>query len=349
MNPFHVALTGDFFDERGRPKFDDMGLSILDGAAHIDYVNIEDHRPQIEPDQFGDAHGLIVLTPKVTAKTVAGAHNLLAVGRFGVGYDTVDVAACTAADVVVYITAGAVDRPVAEATVGWMIALSHNMLMKDRIMRTGAWDNRTNYMGGELRDRTFGAVGFGGIARATVKLLQSFSMKLPIAFDPYLDESVAAEHGVRLVSFDELLAEADFVSLHCPLTDETRNLIGARELDLMKPEAYLLNMARGGIVDEDALYDALSAGRIAGAAMDCFIDEPITEPHRFGELDNVIMAPHCIAWTGELFRDIGRMVCQDMVDLSQGKRPHGVVNPEVFDKPSFVDKWSRLIGQEVQA
>ena len=349
MNPFHVALTADFFEDDDRPKFDDMGLSLFDGAAHIDYVKFDEHRPLIAPDQFGNAHGVIVLTPKVTVDTVASADNLLAVGRFGVGYDTVDVPACTAADVVAYITAGAVDRPVAEATVGWMIALSHHMLIKDRIVRNGNWHDRANHMGAELRDRTFGAVGFGGIARATVGLLKTFTMNPPMAFDPYLDESVAAVHGVRLVTLDELLAEADFVSLHCPLTDETRNLIGARELGLMKRDAWLLNMARGGIVDEDALYDVLSAGRIAGAALDCFIDEPLTAPHRLSELDNVIMAPHSIAWTGEMFRDVGTAVCQGMVDLSHGKRPHGVVNPQVFDKPSFIGKWSRLIGQEVSA
>ena len=110
----------------------------------------------------------------------------------------------------------------------------------------------------------------------------------------------------------------------------------------MKPDAYLINTARGGIVDEDALFDALANQRIAGAALDCFAEEPVTRPHRFGELDNVLLAPHCIAWTDELFRDIGRAACQGMLDLSLGKRPRGVVNPEVFDRPGFREKWARL-------
>jgi phosphoglycerate dehydrogenase-like enzyme len=110
----------------------------------------------------------------------------------------------------------------------------------------------------------------------------------------------------------------------------------------MKPNAYLLNLARGGIVDEDALYDALASRRIARAALDCFEKEPVVTPHRLGELDNVLLAPHSIAWTDELFRDIGRTACQALLDLSHGNRPCGVINPEVFDNPAFDEKWNRI-------
>ena len=115
----------------------------------------------------------------------------------------------------------------------------------------------------------------------------------------------------------------------------------------MKPDAYLINTARGGIVDEDALTRRWRRRRIAGAALDCFADEPVTEPHRFGELDNVLLAPHCIAWTDELFRDIGRAACQGMLDLSLGRTPRGVVNPEVFDRPGFQEKWARLRSRKL--
>ena len=152
-----------------------------------------------------------------------------------------------------------------------------------------------------------------------------------------------AELGVELVELGELMRRADFVSVHCPLNEATRGLIGAAELAQMRPDAYLLNTARGGIVDEDALYEVLAQGRIAGAALDCFAGEPVTAPHRFGELDHVLLAPHSIAWTEELFRDIGRTACRFMVDLSLGRRlERGVVNPEVFDRPGFQDKWQRV-------
>ncbi len=340
---FRVALTADFFSDDGSPKFQDMGLSVLDESAHIQYASLETHQPTISSDQIAGAQGVIVMTPRVTAETVSQSDNLIAIGRFGVGYDGVDVQACTEADVIVFITAGTVDRPVAEATVGWMLGLTHRMYSKDQLVRTGQWDERSKYMGCELRDRTFGTVGLGGIARETIHLLKGFGMNKPLAFDPYVDSTTTDTLGIELVELDELLIQADFVSIHCPLTEATRNLIDERELSLMKPDAYLINTARGGIVNEDALYNALMNRHIAGAAIDCFAVEPVTSPHRFGDLDNVLLAPHSIAWTNELFRDIGQAACQGMVDLSLGRIPtRGVINPHVFESKRFQDKWARL-------
>jgi phosphoglycerate dehydrogenase-like enzyme len=342
---FVVTLTADFYDGNGAPKYRDLGLSVLAENPRIEQRVFKEHRKQIGVEQIDGAHGVIVLTPAVTAETVSNADQLLVIARFGVGYDAVDVKACTAADVLVTITTGAVDRSVAEATIGWMIALTHHLRIKDNLVRTGQWDDRSKFMGRELRDRTLGVIGLGGIARKLIELLAGFGMKQPLAFDPFLTEESALKAGARLVGLDELLRQADFVSIHCPLTDKTRGLIGARELALMKPDAYLLNTARGGIVDEDALYDALKNRRIAGAALDCFAQEPVITPSRFAELDNVLLAPHSIAWTDELFRDIGRAACRVMVDLSLGKRPHGVLNPELFERPSFQSKWKRLCSR----
>jgi phosphoglycerate dehydrogenase-like enzyme len=338
---FCVAWTGDFRSANRTPRYRDVGTSVFEGHAHVESVTFADHRPEIAPEQIGDAQGVIVLTPRVTAASLAGCRELLAIVRFGVGYDGVDVAACTRAEVLALITAGAVDRSMAEATLAWMLALTHHVRAKDALARAGRWDERAGYMGCELRGRTLGVIGLGGIARALVKLLRGFGMNEPLAHDPFVEEVAARQVGVRLVGLDELLASADFVSLHCPLTEQTRGLIGARELARMKPTAYLLNTARGGIVDEDALYEDLKNRRIAGAAVDCFAAEPLTAPPRLGELDNVLLAPHCIGWTEELFRDIGRMACRQMLDLSLGRRPHGVLNPEVLDRPGFREKWQR--------
>src|SRR2546423_852995 len=140
---FQVALTADFYTPSGEPKFADLGLSVFDEHAHIQVRPFAEHRPQIGADQLAGANGVIVLTPRVTAETLTAADDLLAVGRFGVGYDSVDVAACTAADVLLLITTGAVDRPVAEATVGWMIGLTHHTLVKDRLVREAKWDDRS--------------------------------------------------------------------------------------------------------------------------------------------------------------------------------------------------------------
>jgi phosphoglycerate dehydrogenase-like enzyme len=341
---FRVALTGDFYHADGQLRFRDIGLDLLEGAPGVKVTSFAEHRPEIDPAQLASVNGVIVLAPRVTVRTLSSAEDLLAVGRFGVGYDSVDVPACTQADVLLFITAGAVDRSVAEATVGWMLALTHQMRVKDRLIREGRWQERTHYMGSELRDRTLGIVGFGGIGRAVVRLLTGFGMKQPLVFDPYLAPDAVEALGVRSVTLEELLEKADFVSLHCPLNEKTRGLIGPRELGRMKPTAFLINTARGGIVDEEALYNALASKQIAGAAIDCFVTEPLTAPPRLAELENVLLAPHAIAWTDEMFRDIGRTVCQGMLDLFQGRRTHGAVNPQVFDRPGFQAKWRRLTG-----
>jgi phosphoglycerate dehydrogenase-like enzyme/2-keto-3-deoxy-L-rhamnonate aldolase RhmA len=341
---FNVALTADFTDGDAKPKYSDIGLSLFDGTG-VATQSFPQHTPEIQPDQLAGANGVIVLTPRVTAASLAQSETLLAIGRFGVGYDTVDVAACTASDVLLFIAAGAVDRPVAEATVAWMLALSHHVAMKDRLVREKRWDERSKFMGTELRDRTLGVVGFGGIGKALVKLLAGFGMKPALVFDPFVTQADAIRHGVSLVPLETLLRESDFVSIHCPLNEKTHDLISERELNLMKPTAYLLNTARGRIVNEAALDAALKARRIAGAAIDCFEKEPLTVPPSFALMDNVLSAPHCIAWTQELFRDIGRTVCRGMLELAAGRVPHGVVNREVLEKPGFQEKWKRVRGQ----
>jgi phosphoglycerate dehydrogenase-like enzyme len=339
---FQVYFTGDFHRPDGSPLYQQFGLAVLDAQPNVRHQALRENLREIDPAQIGDAQAVIVLSPRVTAHSLSRSENLLAIGRFGVGYDSVDVPACTAADVALVTAVGAVDRSVAEATVGWMLALTHHMRAKDRLVREGQWHQRTLYMGKELRQRTLGIIGLGGIGRALVELLRGFGMNPPLAFDPILDPRVAERIGVSLVPLDELMARSDFVSIHCPLSEKTRNLVGASQLALMKSDAYLINTARGGIVDEDALYEALRSHRIAGAALDCFVGEPLTEAHRFGHFENVLLAPHSIAWTDEMFRDIGHTICRAMVDLALGRMPRGVINPPVLDRPGFQEKWARL-------
>ena len=308
--PFHVSLTADFYSADGCLNYPDIGLELLTSQHGIEVDRFTLHSAEIEPEQLAGVNGAIVLSPRVSARSLSASQDLLAIVRFGVGFDSVDVQACSANDVALFITAGAVDYSVAEATVGWMLALNHHIQIKDSLVRTGQWDARSRYMGSELRDRTLGVIGFGGIGQSVVELLSSFRMKPPLVFDPFVSPDRVAAAGAVNASLAELLSQADFVTLHCPLNENTRNLLGAPELALMKPTAFLLNTARGGIIDEDALFTALSERRIAGAALDCFSKEPIQAPPRWSALENVILAPHSIAWTNELFRDIGRCACQ---------------------------------------
>lgn len=335
---FALALTADFFDATGKLQYRDIGLGLLESDSSIVAKPMVEHHPEIGPEQLAGVDAALVLAPRVTARSLERADRLLVVSRFGVGYDNVDVAACTAHDVLLCITVGAVDRPVAEATLSWMLALSYHVAIKDRLVREARWGDRSQFMGSGLRGKTVGIIGMGGIGRELARLLAGFQMARPLVFDPHLSNEVVEQRGGTPVSLDELLRHADFVTLHCPLTPTTTNLIGKRELSLMKPTAYFINTARGGIVEEGPLYEALYEKRIAGAALDCFVGEPLQAAPRFADLDNVLLAPHSIAWTNELFEDIGRTAIQSILDVRRGKRPHGMVNPEVLERPGFQAK-----------
>ncbi len=337
---FHIKLTADF-QKDGELIYQDIGLDILEETDGASYSFFDQHKTEITPDQFEGADAIIALTPQVTVSSLEGVDRLAMISRFGVGYDSIDVDACTEADVLLTITAGGVNYSVAESVITFMLAISHNLLIKDRLTREGRWDERSNHMGSELRDRTLGIIGLGGIGATLASMVGCFRMKKIIAYDPFISADRAGEIGVELVALDDLLEASDFVSVNCPLNDQTRDLIGSRELALMKPTSYLINTARGGIVNEAALIEVLRDRRIAGAALDCHESEPLPANHPISELDNVIISPHAIAWTNELFRDLGRMACTQVLELSQGKVPHGVVNTDVIDRPGFQAKLAR--------
>jgi phosphoglycerate dehydrogenase-like enzyme len=193
-------------------------------------------------------------------------------------------------------------------------------------------------MGTELRGKVAGIVGLGGIGKQVLKLISGFGMAPPIAFDPFLDEAKVKAAGATKVDLRTLVQASDFVIIACPLNDETRNLIGAGELEMMKTGAYLINTARGGIVNEADLLAALEKRRIAGAALDVFEQEPTDEKLPFSQLDNVILAPHSIAVTHELAEEVGRMGCRQILELAAGQKPAGLLNPEVWDRPGFRKK-----------
>jgi len=335
----NCLISADFLNSQNELVYKDIGLSRLD-AAGIQHSFLKEHRPEVEANQLSGADAIISLTPKFNAASFNGIEDqLLAVVRFGVGYDMVDVDACTEAGVALCITRGAVNHSVSEAIITWMLALSHRLKEKDQLVREGRWAERGSYMGNELNGRTLGLVGAGSIGSHLVQVLKGFGMKKVLAFDPYLQADVAAEMGIQLVELDELMQASDFVSVNCPLTDETRDLIGAKQLELMPRHAYLVNTARGGIVNEAALFDALKAHRIAGAATDVFESEPADGSHPFAKLDNIFLAPHCFAWTDELFARIGHMAADAVVEFSQGKVPEDLlVNPEVLKTERFQAK-----------
>jgi phosphoglycerate dehydrogenase-like enzyme len=187
-----------------------------------------------------------------------------------------------------------------------------------------------------------GTIGLGNIAAESVRLLRALNVRKFLAFDPYATQQTAADLGVELVSLEELLKDSDYVLVNCPLTSETRGLMGVKQFAYMKPDAVLINTARGPVVDERALIAALQAGTIAGAALDVFEREPLSADSPLASMENVILTSHSIAWTEELFRDMGRIDCEGALAIYRGEPPNHVVNREVLSKPMFLERLARM-------
>lgn len=338
MNEFRVGFSADFCDPEGKPVFPDIGLSLLEGIPRISYEFVREYRAEYSPDQLSNYDVLITLKPKITAQSLVGVSRLCAVGRCGVGYDNVDLEACTQQGIAVYITPAGVVRSVAEAIVLFVLALSHRLLSKDRQVRKGLWAESTRLLGREPRQRVVGTIGLGNIASEAVRLLRAFDVERFLAFDPYGSPQRAQELGVEMVSLEDLLHKSDYVLVNCPLTPQTRGLLGKPQFALMKPDAVLINTARGPIVDEAALIDALQSGKIGGAALDVFEKEPLSASSPLASMENVILTSHSVAWTEELFRDMGRIDCQGALAIYRGEPPQHVVNPQVLTSPIFLEK-----------
>src|SRR3984885_4170122 len=341
MNPFQIGFSADFCDQQGQPVFPDIGLSLLDGVPRIAHEFVAEYRDEYSAQQLSDYDVLISLKPKVTSQSLAGISRLCAIGRCGVGYDNVDLEACTEHGIAVFITPGGVIRPVAESIVLSVLALSHNLLRKDRLVRQGLWTESTRLLGREPRQRVVGTIGLGNIASEAIRLLGVFDVARFVAFDPYATAERATQLGVELVSLEELLHVSDYVLVNCPLTPQTRGLLGKPQFALMKPDAVLINTARGAIVDESALIEALESGKIGGAALDVFEKEPLSPGSPLASMENVILTSHSIAWTEELFRDMGRIDCEGALAIYRGEAPQHVVNPEVLNSPAFTQKLAK--------
>jgi phosphoglycerate dehydrogenase-like enzyme len=341
MNPFRIGFSADFCDQQGQPVFPDIGLSLLEGVPRIVHGFVAEYRDEYSAQQLSDYDVLISLKPRVTEQSLAGISRLCAIGRCGVGYDNVDLEACTEHGIAVFITPAGVVRPVAESIVLLVLALSHHLLRKDRLVRRGLWAESTRALGREPRQRVVGTIGLGNIATEAIRLLRVFDVSRFLAFDPYVSADRAAQLGVESVSLEDLLRQSDYVLVNCPLTPQTRGLLGKPQFALMKPDAVLINTARGPIVDESALIEALQTARIAGAALDVFEKEPLSASSPLVAMENVILTSHSIAWSEELFRDMGRIDCQGALAIYRGEVPEHVVNPKVLSSPVFLQKLAK--------
>jgi phosphoglycerate dehydrogenase-like enzyme len=336
-----LGITSDFLNPDGTLGFGDIGLDLLTSDVRIQREFLPNHGAELPPEVANQFDALLVLAPTITASTLRDCRRLTIVARFGVGYDSVDVPACTRNDVVLTITPSGVRRPVAVSALTLLLALAHKLLIKDRLTRAGRWSEKLQHMGIGLTGRTLGLVGLGNIGREIARLVAPLDMRL-LAFDPFVSAQTARVSGADLCGLETLLQQADFVCIACGLTPETHHLLDAARLAQMKPTAFLINVARGPIVDQAALTRALQARSIAGAALDVFEKEPIDADDPLLALDNVILAPHAICWTDEIFRGNGRAACQSILDVAAGRIPQDVVNRDVLARKGFQEKLARL-------
>jgi D-3-phosphoglycerate dehydrogenase len=336
MAKFRVALSGDFVKADGRPTFPMFDLSPLTGDPNVEVGYVAPVDGVMPAAGLADYDALILLTPRFARSSVPAGGRLAIVARFGVGYDNVDVEACSEHGIALAITPDGVRRPVAVAILTFILALSGKLMIKDALTRRGpaGWAQKTDHMGVGLVGKTLGSVGIGNIGAEMFRLVKPLDMHF-IAHDPYADAKVAQALGVRLVDLDTVFREADFVTINCPLSEGTRHLVNAARLELMKPTAYLINTARGPIVDQKALTAALKEGRIAGAGLDVLDKEPPDADDPILKLDNVLLAPHALCWTDECFAGIGASDVNAVRAVMQGRDPSGIVNRQVLQNAAW--------------
>lgn len=278
-----------------------------------------------------------------TAPLLERAPNLLAVSSSGAGYDTSDAQACTKAGVLLVNQAGGNAQSVAEHTLGLMLDLSKRVSENDRLLRSSRRDYpREQLMGRELAGRTIGLVGIGEVGRRVAKLADAFGMTV-IATDPNVDEENVAARGARKVSFEELLAEADFVSIHCPRIPTTTSMINEAAFKAMKSGAIFITTARGGIHDEAALEAAMDDGHVAGAGLDVWDIEPPPVDHPLLSRDNVVATYHTAGVTSEARTRVAQYASDQIVHILAGKRAPRIINPEAW--PAFVARFEMIMGK----
>ncbi|HHU87237.1 MAG: phosphoglycerate dehydrogenase [Pelotomaculaceae bacterium] len=312
-----------------------MKVLVLDGVEEEGLAALR-REPDIELDirgkmtedelleVIGECDGIIVRSAtKVTARVLENAPKLKVVGRAGVGVDNIDITAATTRGILVVNAPGGNTIAAAEHTIAMMMSMARKIPQANASLKAGKWDKKS-YMGVEVRDKVLGVIGLGRIGSAVAKRAQGLEMKV-VAYDPYITEENAGLLGIKLLPLDDLLQLADFITVHLPLSKESKYILGERAFSLMKDGARIINCARGGVVDEKALYEALKSGKVAGAALDVFEQEPNTDSPLF-ELDNFIATPHLGASTSEAQLCVACDVAEEIVAALKGGFVKNTVN-----------------------
>lgn len=317
------------------------GLKMLDGVADVYVADNQD--PNNYLDEMQNADALIVRIAKCDGHAIENSPKLKVIGRTGVGYDSVDVKTATEKGIPVVITPGANNRSVAEHAVAMMFALSKNLVEAQQEMCKGNWEIRGAKKAFELEGKTVGILGLGAIGRETAKICEGCGMKVA-AYDPFLSKEQVEGYGaVYYKDYEELLKASDVVSIHVPLTDETRNMIGKKQLSEMKKTALIINCSRGGIINEAELVEALKAGDIAGAGTDVFCNEPSKTDDPLLNCPNLIVSPHSAAQTREAVIKMAQMCVKGCLAVAEGKKWPYVADKSVYEH----EKWKNADWAEV--
>jgi D-3-phosphoglycerate dehydrogenase len=287
-----------------------------------------------EPAVLGElkeVNGIITRLAKVTSTMIDAAPKLRVIARHGVGYDNIDVGHATRRGIPVVFAPEAISLSVVEFTVGMILAVNRKMTNADAAARSGDWTKRYHELvGTDLQGKTIGLVGLGRIGTGVARRLKAFQVNLTY-YDVVPNPELERELGIRLVSLETLLRESDIITLHAPLTERTRHMIGRREINLMKQTAILVNTSRGPVLDEEALIEAVREQRIAGAALDVYETEPLQTTNSLVQLQNVFLSPHMSGHTVEALRATAIQVAEEVKAVLSGQRPHYTANPEVLD------------------
>ena len=334
---------------------DPVALKVLGARADIELVRLEHAAADADTwAALARAHGYQIL-PRGdlrepwfgNAALLQRCPRLLAISSTGAGYDMVDVDACTRAGVIVVSQTGTNKEAVAEHALGLMIALSKKIALTDKALRTGQTVDRYAFTGSDVLGKTVGIVGIGHIGTRVAELCKGLLRMTVLACDPHLSAIEIAARGARKVEIDELLSSADFVTIHCPRNDATFGMMGRAQFRRMKPTAYFLNTARGGIHKEEELAEALAGKRIAGAGIDVFLKEPPPPDHPLLAFDNVIASPHIAGVTHEAMHEMARAAAEQWIALLAGEVPARLVNPAAW--PTYCDRFERELGFRPQA
>jgi D-3-phosphoglycerate dehydrogenase / 2-oxoglutarate reductase len=335
VQPHRPLGFGEMLGKRGDIRLDMLEQKSPDQAA-LEILSAA------HAYQTSSARDELVPHYHARAELLGRTPNLLIVSTNGAGYDTVDVKACTEHGVLVVNQSGGNAEAVAEHVIGMMLCLVKRVGESDRALRAGTLKNRADYIGREAFGKIIGIIGLGNVGRRVAELAGTLFRMQVLAYDPYLSAEVIRARGATKVELDELLRRADFVSINCPLTDESRKLVGAREFALMKPDAYFITTARGSIHDEEALEQVLRDKKIAGAGLDVWEKEPPPASHPLMKYDTVMVTPHMAGVTNEARIKMGQIAAEQMLDALDGKPVPRIINPQVW--PDYAKRFERAFG-----